>query len=176
MNYADLLKTYIKQSRYTLEEISELLLKKGLSASREHLSRLQNGKTPPASEELNRAIAEITGGDPEALIVAAYKEKAPPEVREILEQYGNFAFKSDSEPSHSIEEKSLDELLQEKIDDPDDYFFLDGYLDASEEEKKRIRKYWYEIKKEMRENKVKATKPPSLFELTEDMDKGPNDE
>jgi transcriptional regulator with XRE-family HTH domain len=70
-----------------------------------------------------------------------------------------------------LSEKSLDELLQAKIDDPDDYFFLDGYLEASEEEKKEIRRYWYELKRQMNEFKVKESRPPSLFEITEDMKK-----
>lgn len=84
MTYAELLKKYIKESRYTLEEISGLLLQKGLSASREHLSRLQNGKVPPASDEINKAIADITGGDAEELIWCAYIEKAPEEVKNKL--------------------------------------------------------------------------------------------
>ncbi|ELK39077.1 helix-turn-helix domain-containing protein [Brevibacillus agri] len=264
MNYAELLSQYIKASGLTLGEIVMKLNFKGISIDRSYISKLKNGSKPPASEEVTRALAEVTGGDPEPLIIAAYKEKAPPEVREMLLQtelnnnffdhvvelsvdfmfdengmkvesretwedvlrfkkipidnisefyrnpdeakrllkqlpiewkldlltvfiniifstkHGGLLKEKLINPFTSMEDdsfgKSLDELLQEKIDDPDDYFFLDGYLDASEEEKKRIRKYWYEIKKEMRENKVKATKPPSLFELTEDMDKGPNDE
>lgn len=86
MNYADLLKSYIKESRLTLDEIcDQLMKKKKISISREHLSRLQNGKTPPTSDEMNRAIAEITGGDAEALVTAAYTEKAPEEIKESLQ-------------------------------------------------------------------------------------------
>lgn len=85
MDYADLLKLYIEQSRYTLDELSELLNKKHVSASKQYLSKLQNGRTPPASDELNRAIAEITGGDAEALVTAAYTEKAPEEIKESLQ-------------------------------------------------------------------------------------------
>ncbi|MED1781547.1 helix-turn-helix transcriptional regulator [Brevibacillus fortis] len=67
--------------------------------------------------------------------------------------------------------RSLDELLQEKIDDPDDYYFLDGYLDASEEEKKEIRRYWYDLKKQWKVRKVREERPPSLFDITEDIKK-----
>lgn len=90
MNYADLLKSYIKQSPYTLDELSEKLEKRGISASLQYLSRLQNGKNPPASDELNRAIAEITGGDPEELIFAAYLEKVPDELKDYLKFRKNF--------------------------------------------------------------------------------------
>ncbi|MGR6127893.1 hypothetical protein PPOLYM_03501 [Paenibacillus polymyxa] len=85
MKYSDLLKEYIKKSRLTLEEICSRLEKEGLSMSREHLSRLQNGKTPPTSDELNRAIAKVTGGDAEELIMAAYIEKAPDFVKQKIQ-------------------------------------------------------------------------------------------
>ncbi|QQE73701.1 helix-turn-helix transcriptional regulator [Brevibacillus composti] len=64
-------------------------------------------------------------------------------------------------------QRSLDDLLQEKIDDPDDYYFLDGYLEATEDEKKEIRRYWYELKKQMRVHQVNESRPPSLYAITE---------
>ncbi|WNC15991.1 helix-turn-helix transcriptional regulator [Brevibacillus brevis] len=73
--------------------------------------------------------------------------------------------------STAAEKRSLDELLQEKIDDPDDYYFLDGYLEASEEEKKEIRRYWYDLKKQWKARQVKETRPPSLFDITEPLKK-----
>jgi transcriptional regulator with XRE-family HTH domain len=69
-----------------LEEVSSELEKLGLSASKQYLSRLQNGKNPPASEELNRALAKVTGGDADQLIWDGYIEKAPEEIKPILEQ------------------------------------------------------------------------------------------
>lgn len=73
--------------------------------------------------------------------------------------------------SDSGEKRSLDELLQEKIDDPDDYYFLDGYLEASEEEKKEIRRYWYDLKKQWKVRHVKEDRSPSLFDITENLKK-----
>lgn len=84
MSYAELLKKYIKNSRYTLEEISKLLSEMGLSASREHLSRLQNGKVPPASDEINRALALITGGDADELLWHAFVDRAPEKIKSKL--------------------------------------------------------------------------------------------
>jgi len=69
------------------------------------------------------------------------------------------------------EQRSLDELLQEKIDDPDDYYFLDGYLEATEDEKKEIRRYWYDLKKQLKVRQVRETRPPSLFDITEELNK-----
>ncbi|GEB35634.1 MULTISPECIES: helix-turn-helix domain-containing protein [Brevibacillus] len=68
-------------------------------------------------------------------------------------------------------QRSLDELLQERIDDPDDYYFLDGYLEASEEEKKEIRRYWYDLKKQWKARQVRESRPPSLFDITEELKK-----
>lgn len=73
--------------------------------------------------------------------------------------------------SLTTEQRSLDELLQEKIDDPDDYYFLDGYLEATEDEKKEIRRYWYDLKKQLKVRQVRETRPPSLFDITEEMKK-----
>lgn len=86
MKYSDLIREYIKKSGLTLDEISEKILSFNQSASKQYLSKLQNGRTPPASEELNRVIAEITGGNADALLLAAFIEKAPPEVKQLLEE------------------------------------------------------------------------------------------
>lgn len=48
------------------------------------MSKLQNGRTPPASEELNRVLAKITGGDANELIKAAYIVKAPANVKDSI--------------------------------------------------------------------------------------------
>jgi SOS-response transcriptional repressor LexA len=47
------------------------------------------GDVPPASDEVNRILAVVTGGDPDALIIAGYKEKAPAKIRDLLDQADN---------------------------------------------------------------------------------------
>ncbi|WP_117161189.1 hypothetical protein [Paraliobacillus sp. X-1268] len=88
MRYADLLSAYIKDSGFTLERLSKSLKDKNISVTREHLSRLRNGKVPPAGEELNRALAEVTNGDAEKLNWYAYIEKAPEGFKKVLYQLG----------------------------------------------------------------------------------------
>lgn len=83
-NYASLLKNYITKSKLSLKSISDELKDRGFSTDKGYISKLQNGKIPPAGEEITRAIAEITGGDPEELILAGYLERAPEEVRDRL--------------------------------------------------------------------------------------------
>jgi SOS-response transcriptional repressor LexA len=87
INYAELIKSYINKSGYKLDELSELLKKQGISATKEYLSRLQNGKRPPASDELNIALAELTGNDPKEIIVSAYIDKAPENIKGLLSGY-----------------------------------------------------------------------------------------
>lgn len=84
MSYSNVLKSYIKSSRLTLDEISALLSAKKISASPQYISKLQNGKVPPASEELNRALAEILGVNPEAILFYSFLEKAPYEVKKLF--------------------------------------------------------------------------------------------
>lgn len=82
LKYHDLLSFYIENSGLSLGEISLRLKNKKIEISKSYISKLKNGSKPPASEELNRALAEITGGDPEQLIIAGYLEKAPAGVKE----------------------------------------------------------------------------------------------
>jgi len=134
MSYAELLKSYIRSSRLTLQEISESLNKRNLSASTQYLSKLQNGKVPPASKELNRALAEITGGDAEQLVITAYIEKAPSEVKKLI---------------HEINDIDVDNLSDKHpiIKELKKYPSL--YYDLSNNPKKRIKalaKVWDAIK------------------------------
>ncbi|WP_198041768.1 helix-turn-helix domain-containing protein [Paenibacillus larvae] len=87
MNYYELLKSYIKESGLSLSEISERLKKYGYQVSKGYISQLQNGKTDnPATVELNRALASVTGGDVEKLLTAALIEKAPEEIKDKFER------------------------------------------------------------------------------------------
>ncbi|QHZ50871.1 helix-turn-helix domain-containing protein [Paenibacillus larvae] len=86
MNYYELLKSYIRESGLSLFEISEKLKDYGYQVSKGYISQLQNGKTNPATVELNRALAAVTGGDVETLLTAALIEKAPDEIKEKFER------------------------------------------------------------------------------------------
>ena len=58
----------------------------GSAPSVAYLSRVQNGKTSPASDSLNDALAEVLGIDPIELKIAAYREKLPADVLEKLQE------------------------------------------------------------------------------------------
>jgi repressor LexA len=80
LTYAEFLNRAIKKSGLSLDQISMKISFSGASASKQYLSRLQNGKTPPAGDKLHDALAEILKVDPVELKAAAYREKIPPEV------------------------------------------------------------------------------------------------
>lgn len=77
MNYSELLKKYIENSGLTLSQIETKLREKGLATNKAYISKLQNGKLPPAGDEINKALAEVLEGDKEELILFSYVEKAP---------------------------------------------------------------------------------------------------
>ncbi|SCW40174.1 Peptidase S24-like [Paenibacillus tianmuensis] len=87
MNYSELVDSYIKKSGLSLAEIAKRMqTEKGIKVDRSYISKLRNDPKYPATEEINRALAEITGGDPEALVKLGYYEKAPEEIKKSLEK------------------------------------------------------------------------------------------
>lgn len=85
--YADLLSDAISFSGLKLDKIAALVKEiTGSRPAKAYLSRLQNGKGNPASDQLNDALAQILNIDPIELKAAAYREKIPPEVLKILQQ------------------------------------------------------------------------------------------
>lgn len=93
-SYSELLADYIEESGMLIGEIvKKMSEEKGVQIDRSYISMLKNNKTKnPASDEVNRALAEITGRDPERLIYAAYVEKAPQEFKSYLAMLGDVDF------------------------------------------------------------------------------------
>lgn len=108
MLYKDLLRKYIEQSHLTLDQIEEKMRAKNFSTNKAYISKLQNGKLPPAGDDITRALAEITGGDPENLIIAGYKEKAPEEIKGLFKQF---------EITNEVINGAIDLLINSAIDD-----------------------------------------------------------
>ncbi|CAM2981033.1 hypothetical protein HP548_09735 [Paenibacillus taichungensis] len=94
MDYSKLVDEYIKSSGLSLATIAERIKgEEGIPIDRSYISKLRNNPKYPASDEINRALAKVTGGDPEKLVMAAYIDKAPEEVKSSLRKvsvYENF--------------------------------------------------------------------------------------
>lgn len=79
--YSSILRKAIEESGLKLNKICEKVGSiVGTTPSVHYLSRLQNGKTSPAGDSLNEALAKVLGIDPIELKTAAYREKIPVEV------------------------------------------------------------------------------------------------
>ncbi|WP_276918276.1 LexA family protein [Aneurinibacillus aneurinilyticus] len=88
-NYSELLKSYITNSELSLREISRRCESRGTPVSQAYISKLLKEDVPPASEDINRALAEVTGGDPDKLVKVAYIERAPLDIKELLQKVEN---------------------------------------------------------------------------------------
>ncbi|MFS0820792.1 S24 family peptidase [Bacillus sp. 1P02SD] len=85
MNYPELIDLYINRSGMSLSEIAEKMKKeKGVKVDRTYISKLRKDPKYAASEEVNQAFAEITGGDPLRLVWAGLIYGSHPSVRDIL--------------------------------------------------------------------------------------------
>ncbi|WP_079914705.1 hypothetical protein [Paenibacillus sp. 32352] len=92
MKYHELLSRYIEESKLSLGELVLRLKNRDIDITKSYISKLKNGNKPPASEEITRALAEVTGGDPDALVMAAYIDKAPTEVKDALREAEKYRF------------------------------------------------------------------------------------
>ncbi|MGG1639915.1 S24 family peptidase [Paenibacillus sp. NRS-1782] len=82
MNYSELLSQYIEQSGLTIADLAKKMNERGVKIERSYISMLKNNKTKnPASEEINIALAEVTGGDKDKLLMAAFLDKAPEKLK-----------------------------------------------------------------------------------------------
>ncbi|MEH7392610.1 LexA family protein [Bacillus sp. JJ1474] len=85
MDYPELINAYIKQSGLSLAEIAERMKNdKGVKVDRTYISKLRKNPKYAASEEINQALAEVTGGDSNRLVWAGLIFGSHPSVRDIL--------------------------------------------------------------------------------------------
>ncbi|OXM87077.1 helix-turn-helix domain-containing protein [Paenibacillus rigui] len=84
MAYAQLLEQYIQKSGLSLTDITDRLKEKGITIDRSYISKLKSGAKLPASVEITRALAEITGGDPDVLINVGVIDRAPEEIKAFI--------------------------------------------------------------------------------------------
>ncbi|SCW40183.1 hypothetical protein SAMN04487970_1005181 [Paenibacillus tianmuensis] len=88
MNYASMLKSGIERNKISLMQVSFRLAKKDLCIDKAVLSKLQNGKLPPAKDEVNIALAEILGLDAIRFRLAAVRETIPEELIKLIKEAG----------------------------------------------------------------------------------------
>ncbi|MBH0329956.1 hypothetical protein ABH14_09080 [Brevibacillus brevis] len=78
MGYSEMLSKMIEESGLTLKVIAEKCNEFGVKIDQSYISKLKTGKLPPASDEVNEAIAKVCDSSMiEELLYEAYLEKAP---------------------------------------------------------------------------------------------------
>lgn len=92
MSYANFLSNTIKNSGYSLRDIASLCEKKyNVKITASYLSKLQKeGNKNPASEKVNIAIAKVCRINPDDLLFEADLERAPENVKEIVDTMVTF--------------------------------------------------------------------------------------
>lgn len=88
MTYQQILKEGIERKGYSLTQVSFCLAKKDICIDKSVLSKLQNGKIPPAKDEVNIALAEILEIDIVAFRLAAAKEILPKSLFNLIKTAG----------------------------------------------------------------------------------------
>lgn len=88
MNYQALLRKGIEKTGLSLTQISFRLAKKDICLDKSVLSKLQNGKLPPARDEINIALAEILDINIDQFRLAAARELIPGSLYELIKSAG----------------------------------------------------------------------------------------
>ncbi|MDQ0417570.1 hypothetical protein J2Z48_001743 [Croceifilum oryzae] len=86
MKYDQMLRQSIREADLSLAQICRRLQKKGTRLDKAILSKLQNGKCPPAKDEVNIALAEVLEMDPVPFRIAAVQEVVPSELIHLIKE------------------------------------------------------------------------------------------
>lgn len=83
-----MLKHGIEMNRYSLKQVCFKLAKRDIWLDKAVLSKMQNGKLPPAKDDINIILAEILNINPDEFRLAAVKETLPMELFNLIKNAG----------------------------------------------------------------------------------------
>ncbi len=83
-----MLNMMVEESTLTLKEIAEKCVTYGVKVNPSYISKLKSGKQPPASDEVNIALAKSCGYEDEvdSFLFESYLEKAPEYIKDFLNE------------------------------------------------------------------------------------------
>lgn len=84
MRYSELIEKGINDNKLSLSQVCMKLAKSDIWLDRATLSKLKNGKLPPAKDKVNIALASALGIDASSFRIAAAKELIDPELFELI--------------------------------------------------------------------------------------------
>jgi SOS-response transcriptional repressor LexA len=111
MSYSKTLSQMIEKSGLTLKAIADHCNQMGVKIDQSYISKLKTGKLPPASDDVNEALAKVCGGDLEEFSYEAYLEKAPLFMKENIKQL----IAAHKELHFSNLKSSFDEIPEEDL-------------------------------------------------------------
>lgn len=77
LRYHKILNQAILISEKSLDQIAKECFMQGINITQSYLSKLQNQKTPPASDKVNNILEKVLNLNNDELLIAAYKERIP---------------------------------------------------------------------------------------------------
>lgn len=125
MSYYEILNEIINESNLTHKQISEECKKIGVNIDPSYISKLKTGKQPPASDEVNKAIAIACGFEVyiEDLLFESYREKAPDLIKSFLNEIVSY-FRIQSKKPLKKMHPTMAAIIEESINSYTDYQLL----------------------------------------------------
>jgi len=112
MSYSSILKKLVSESKLTYTEIIEECKKHGTSIDKSYLSKLVNGKISPPSNDVSHAFEKVFNVQTDTLIIEAYFDKAPRQVKSFIKRTRDDIFYSTITDGFFYEEEN-EELIEE---------------------------------------------------------------
>ena len=140
MPYSNVLKKTIEDSNLSYKDIKDKLEQKGIHIDKSYLSKLVNGKLPPPRDEISKAISQICNVDERFLVLEAYYDKSPQEIKDILYYLQKMVTMSaipELAKKANIDAKQLD-LICEKLNQEGIGIFLAETLDLIKDDNYQI--------------------------------------
>jgi hypothetical protein len=131
MSYTEIFNKVIDYSNMSIRNISAESKRYDKSISPSYISRLKNNDTAPATEEVNRMIAEICGyPDPDELVFEAYIENAPQVIKTFISGLLRFFEKTFTQAYiNGLPKKEAGILKEQFYNDDFRYSILKTFLD-----------------------------------------------
>jgi SOS-response transcriptional repressor LexA len=123
LNYYELLNKMIEESKLTHKEIAEKCMEYGVRINPSYISKLRTGKQPPASDDVNIAIAKACGFEQsiDNFLYEAYIEKAPSYIKVFLQEIVALFRKVIRDSFTNQFPSEMRQLLIEQIEQMSDY-------------------------------------------------------
>ncbi|SFS83880.1 S24 family peptidase [Paenibacillus sp. BC26] len=127
MNYYKMLSQMVNNSGLTLKEISDKCGDFGVKITPSYISKLQKETQPPASEDVNKALARACGlndSDVESFIFEGYIEKAPQFIKDFIYKITTMMKEMTKSIMKTQMPQQLVSLAEAKLDELSDLDFI----------------------------------------------------